>query len=400
MTQRAASGGSSEGTYLGSLDGSPPVRITSTFGKIALLPSGWLLIWNRAPQVLVAQRLDVDKAALTGAPVTLAEGFDGLVSASARGLLAYWTGNAASGQRQLQWRSRIGADLGSIGPPDKTYGRPRISPDGRRVAVDRIRNDGQDIWILEGERTSRLTLDGAGNVNPVWSPDGGEIVFAKALSNAAGLYRKRADGAGKEQLLLKRIGTFAPDALSPDGRYLSFVYIGDSTQMDIGMLPMAEGSKAWTFLGTPFFEGAVDFSPDGKWVAYQSDESGRPEVYVRPFSPPSEDPAAGRSGRWQVSTAGGSYPRWSPNGKELFFLNPALEMMAAPITFTGSAVVPGTAVRLFQTRIGGDGRAVAAPPYDLARDGRFLINALLDTKLTETPPIILIQNWDPDATRR
>jgi hypothetical protein len=154
------------------------------------------------------------------------------------------------------------------------------------------------------------------------------------------------------------------------------------------------------FLKTPFRESYGTFSPDGRWVAYQSNESGRQEIYVRPFVPPGgAGAAAGTAGnQWQVSTAGGISPRWRPDGKELYYLDPAGAMMAAPITVTGATFAPGEPVRLFPTRIFGGGEDIQlGRQYDVAPDGRFLINAVLDA--AAAPPITLLQNWRPDAKK-
>ena len=153
------------------------------------------------------------------------------------------------------------------------------------------------------------------------------------------------------------------------------------------------------FLKTPFREGYGAFSPDGRWVAYESNESGRNEIYVRPFvltAAPGTLPAPA-GGQWQVSTAGGIYPRWRPDGKELYYLNPAGAMMAAPITVTGATLAPGAPMVLFPTRILGGGEDTAqARQYDVAPDGRFLINTELDSV---TAPITLLMNWNPEGKK-
>ena len=157
------------------------------------------------------------------------------------------------------------------------------------------------------------------------------------------------------------------------------------------------------FLKTPYREVYGAFSPDGRWVAYQSDESGRPDIYVRPFVPPMVPPSAAGTatgvvgGQFQVSTAGGTFPAWRPDGKELYYLNPAGEMMAAPIAVTGSTLEPGAPVVLFPTRIFGGGEdSQQGRQYDVASDGRFLINTELDSA---DAPITLLQNWNPEAKR-
>jgi eukaryotic-like serine/threonine-protein kinase len=379
------------GIYLGSLDGTAPIRLRDIGGSFTFLPSGWLLVWDSTQHALVAQRLDVDKAALVGAAVTLANGDYGAVSASATGLVAYWRGAVAAGKRQLQWRARTGGDLGSIGEPDETYATPRVAPDGRRVAVHRGEGGKGDIWLLEGQRASRLTFDAAGNVAPVWSPDGKRITFFSQRTDGAGTYLKSVDGTGEEQLLL--LGA-APTSWSVDGRYLMDGYLGSGV-VALGVIPMTGDRKPRAYPDSKFFEGAGEFSPDGKWVAYISDESGRMEVYISPFVVSAAKGAAAHSGKWQVSTAGGTMPKWSADGKELYFLDPQGDMMAAPIALAGSALTPGTSVKLFHAPIVGGGQNIAAPEYDVARDGRFLINVELESAAPESSPIILIQNWNP-----
>ncbi len=213
-------------------------------GNIAYLPSGWLLIWDGTQRILVAQRLDAGKAALVGAPVTLAEGGSGVVSAAATGLVAYWRSGVESGKRELQWRNRSGSKLGSIGEPDETYFSPRVSPDGRRVAVVRGGSLKQDIWLLEGERASRVTFNAAGSGYPLWSPDGTQIAFASSRLGSAGLYQKPANGAGEEQLLAKLNGFIGPSSWSPDGRNLLYVYLGTGTLLDLGGRPDVGRSQA------------------------------------------------------------------------------------------------------------------------------------------------------------
>ncbi|MEJ0007714.1 MAG: hypothetical protein WDM77_15445 [Steroidobacteraceae bacterium] len=218
-------------------------------------------------------------------------------------------------------------------------------------------------------------------------------------AGGAGLYQKPADGAGEEQPLLTADLFAVPNSWSPDGRNLLYVYLGSS--IDLGVLPMTGNRKPRAFLNSPFIEGNGEFSPDGKWVAYQSNESGQTQVYIRPFIEPGVADAtqAAHSGKWQVSTAGGISPKWSPDGRDLYFLNPGGDMMAAPIAFAGSAVTPGTPAKLFQALAVGGGTNNAGPQFDVARDGRFLINTVLDTTAPEPSPIILIQNWNPEATQ-
>jgi Tol biopolymer transport system component len=228
---------------------------------------------------------------------------------------------------------------------------------------------------------------------------------------------KLASGAGAEERLVTSDQQKTPTSWSADGHFLLYQSIDSQTSIDIWVVPMAlrepqghpEQGRGMVgdrtpsvFLKTRFRETRGEFSPDGRWVAYYSNESGRNEVHVRPFVPPSRDasadrPAAADGGQWQVSTVGGIYPAWRPDGKELYYLNPAGAMMAAPITVTGTTLAPGEPVVLFPTRIVGGGvDTQQGRQYDVARDGRFLINTELESA---SAPITLLQNWQPEAKK-
>ena len=295
--------------------------MTTDAGPFAYLPSGWLL-WGKAG-TLLAQRLDADKAALVGEPEPLAEGA-GEVSVATTGLVAYRS--PASSTRQLVWRNRTGAELGVVGEPDPSYYGPKVSPDGRRVSVSRTAQGAANIWLLDQTHSNRITFNGTGGADlyPDWSPDGTHIAFTSKQGSHFDLYQKFSSGEGEQELLLKTDLTTVPTSWSTDGRYLLYFSINPSTRTDIWVLPMTGERKPIAFLKTKFEEGWGQFSPDGKWVAYKSRESGRYEVFVRPFIEPGADNAtpATSTGQWQVSTAGGIIPMWSANGKELFFVNP------------------------------------------------------------------------------
>ncbi len=397
-------GGSSDagGIYLGDLTGGAATRLTNTQSGPVYLPTGWML-WVR-DGALVAQRLDVGKAALTGAPVTLAVGLpaNGIpVSVSATGLVAYRVG--AVSQSQLTWFDRSGTARGSVGAPDDALYQPRVAPDGRRVVVARGAVQSANLWLLDGARMSRLTFGASADFDPVWSPDGTRILFGSTSSSAFHLYQKLVNGSvGDEQPLLssgqvKIPGV--PTGWSPDGRFLLYRHTDPQTGgADLWVEPMIGAHTPSVFLKTPFDAGDGVFSPDGRWVAYQSNESGRFEIYVRPFHPPGtkDSDAASDAVQWQVSTVGGLYPTWQPNGKEIDYIDPSGAMMAAPITASGTTFAAGTPAKLFQTRILGGGEDVTGGrEYDIAPDGRFLINTVSESA---TAPITLIQNWNPEAT--
>jgi hypothetical protein len=213
------------------------------------------------------------------------------------------------------------------------------------------------------------------------------------------LYQKPSSGAGAEELLVESPQDKTASDWSADGRFILHYSIDPQTAQDLWVMPMDGDRKPWVFLKTSFDERNGQFSPDGRWVAYRSNESGRMEVYIRPFAAPAAsnaaaNPAAGQS---QVSSAGGTFPRWRPDGKELYYIGPSGEMMAAPIKTAGTRLEPGAPVALFPTRIyGGGGDNGQNRQYDVTRDGRFLINTVLD----DAPaPITLLQNWNPELRK-
>jgi Tol biopolymer transport system component len=176
---------------------------------------------------------------------------------------------------------------------------------------------------------------------------------------------------------------------SHDGRFLLYHSYDPQTSWDLWVLPIEGDRKPFVFLKTNFDERRAMFSPDGRWVAYMSNESGRYEVYMRPFS--GNAPAGSTGGQWQVSTSGGINPRWRADGKELYYIAPDGKLIATPITASGTTIQPGTPVALFQTRIYGGGTDVnIGTSYDVSGDGRFLINTVLEDAAS---PITLLQNW-------
>ena len=390
------------GIYLGSLDSAETRRLTAADTAGFYLPSGiagWLL-WVRAG-TLVAQRLDLEGKALTGDPVTLADpvafdaGSAGAVSVSAAGLVAYRAGE--SNRRQLAWFDRSGKALGALGAPDENgLNSPSVSPDGRRVAVNRTVQGNTDIWLLDGTRMSRFTFDAATDRWPIWSPDGSRIAFGSNRKGHRDLYQKPSGGAGAEELLVESPQDKTTSDWSADGRFMLYHSADPQTARDIWVLPMENDRKPWVFLKS-FDERFGQFSPDGRWVAYTSNESGRNEIYIRPFAAPAATgPAANpAAGQWQVSTAGGIFPTWRSDGRELYYIGPNGEMMAAPIAATATTLEPVAPVALFPTRIFGGGVDNGQGwQYDLTPDGRLLINTVLDD---DSSPITLIQNWKPPA---
>ena len=279
----------------------------------------------------------------------------------------------------MLWFNRSGQNVGTFGDiGDSTLFIAELSPDGKRVATMRGPVGSADIWVQEGVRNSRFTFDPADDRYPIWSPDGARVVFASNRNGAYDFYQKAANGSGSEEALLQSADFKRPNSWSPDGRFILY-WVGRNNG-DLMVLPLTGDRKPFPFVSTPFDEQQGAFSPDGKWVAYQSDESGRVEIYVRPFPGP--------GGQSQVSAGGGHAPRWRADGRELYCLSPDLKMMAAKVVPGGAAFRAETPEPLFQTHVN---TATNRQQYDVARDGRFLI--LTDLPDTSTEPIRLLLNW-------
>jgi hypothetical protein len=224
----------------------------------------------------------------------------------------------------------------------------------------------------------------------VWSPDGSRVVFDSNRKAFRDLYMKASNNTGADELLLESSEDKHALDWSRDGRFLLYTSVDPQTpqSLDIWVLPMEGDRKPYPWLKTAFDERRAALSPDGRWVAYESNESGRPEIYVRPFAETASGNAAG--GQVQVSTSGGIAPRWRSDGGELYYIAPDARLMAAPIVASRTAFESASPVALFQTRIveGGINTNTAAQ-YDVSSDGRFLIATVLD----DTTSLTLLQNW-------
>ena len=244
-----------------------------------------------------------------------------------------------------------------------------------------------DIWLLDLTRggLTRFTFDPASDECPIWSPDGTRVAFASNRKSNRNLYIGMFNQPGAEQLLLESSNMLVPQDWSRDGRFLLYYELNPGTVRDLFAVDLASRDhQRLTVASTPFEETLARFSPDGRWVAYQTNATGRFEIVVQPFPGP--------GGRWQVSTGGGVAPRWRADGKELYFIAPDGSMMAAAVTMSDATFDAATPVRLFPTKIADGGLAAIEPQYAVSRDGRFLINQVLD----ETPtPITLILNVKP-----
>ena len=273
-----------------------------------------------------------------------------------------------------------------------SYGPPSLSPDGKRVVFDRADagSGNRDLWIyaLAGGTTNRFTFDPANDYDAVWSADGSRILFSSSRDGAENLYQRASDLTGNEQPLLKSSERKFPQDVSRDGRFL--LYVGaPNGNLALMVLPLAGGpqgeAKPRLFVGAPqFLTGSARFSPDGRFVAYVSSETGKNEIYVRPFSP---DGTAG--GQQMISQGGGTQPLW--RGNEIFYIAPDSKVMAVPVT-TGATFQRGTPVALFTPPIFGGGNVVSNNRWDVTADGKqFLINAVVTE--TASTPITAVLNW-------
>ena len=381
-------GGTRAGTntvFVASLDGKENRLLFDVSSNVAYASGRVLYVRDGT---LVARLFDPARALPTGEAVVVAEkvqsdplSWNGVFSVADNGVLVYATGETPA--NDLTWFDRSGKVLGVVGRRRLRRG-VRISPDGKRVAEVVHSSAKFDIWICDLARggEARFTLDQAGGSAPNWSPDGSRIAFGSSRSGPLDLYVKAASGAGDEELLFHSDNQKILSHWSPDGQYLAFAEKDPKTNWDIWILPLGGDKKPFPFLRTEFVEVFPQFSPDGKWIAYASDATGRSEVYVAPFPGP--------DGRWQISSEGGSSPRWRRDGKEIFYVSPDQKLMAVDVR-TGSSVESGVPVPLFAARF------VYTTSYDVSADGqRFLVNA---EAAEEQSPLTLVTNWTAGLER-
>jgi Tol biopolymer transport system component len=368
--------------FVGSLDEETPKLLVNARSNAAYAAGHLLFVRQKT---LLAQPFDPKTLKLVGEAFPIAEKvqddpgfFNAVFSVSDQGTLAYQESGGTTGLSELVWVDRSGKKIDVLGEPADYY-EPRISPDGRRVAVGI--GDPGDIWIYDVARRirTRLTFAAADDFSSVWSPDGTRVAFSSVRSGAGDLYAKVASGTGADELLSSSKVFKVPNSWSPDGRYLAYFAGAPGWKADLWLLSLPD-RKASPLLQTEFDEVAAAFSPDGRWLAYASNESGRYEIYVQPFPGP--------GGKWQVSTAGGLHPRWRRDGKELFYITSDGKVMAVEVR-AGAAFESGTLQALFATSLK---NALGPPSYDASADGqRFLLSRPIGEE--SSPPITLVQNW-------
>ena len=388
------------GVYLASLDSKDrdkdrKLLLRNDSNAIYAAP-GYLLFVR--DNTLMAQRFNPRSLALEGEAKPVADHvavntdtWRGILTASANGELLYQHG-AASGGSQLVWYDASGKQGEPVLPETAAYSQPALSPDASKLAFMLETNGVADIWVLDLARhtKTRLTFGPQYSNWPVWWPDGKSIVFGYGGSaSGESLYRQNADGTGSKEKLLETPGIIViPFSVSPDGRYIAYMRRDpkSNTSIDIWALPMFPDQsgerKPFPVVATNFSDVYPSFSPDGKWLAYANNETGRFEVYIQPF------PSG--AGRWQVSTAGGARPNWRKDGKELYFVFDG-QIMAVDVSQKDASLQLGTPHALFKaTTVTG-----TSGPYTVSADGKkFVMNTVSPQSITE--PLTLITNWPAD----
>jgi eukaryotic-like serine/threonine-protein kinase len=390
---RSRRGAQEHALYVGTL-GSLEAKLVMKSETMAIFVPDYLLFLR--DQTLMAQPFNARRIETTGPPVPIAEhvvihGGNNrpMFSASDTGVLIYQTG-FLQGTWHLSWFTKDGKPAGTAGDLDRYVG-PALSPDGKRVAVAVTSSQGtSDIWILDLLRNTktRLTFGTSLIFPPVWSPDGKTVFHSSNVKGQAHIYAKSADGSGDEQTVLEsNDAAEIPSSISPDQRYLVYVRVASEGKgvPTIWALPLFGDRKPFPVVQTEFDQGDPAVSPDGKWLAYGSDASGRHEVYITAF------PGAGA--KWQVSTEGGDVPKWRRDGKELFFLDLSDNLLAVDVSTLSNSVRLGAPHVLFHSPFQTVVRA-----YDVTADGKKFLFDSGEVK-EEPQPLTLVQNWTAELKK-
>jgi Tol biopolymer transport system component len=388
-----------QGVYAGSLDSKERKFIVATTAHAVYMEPGQLLFTKG--DVLMAQPFDLRNLKLQGEPRPVADNIErmepvspysgAVFAASSNGVLV-WRRSSQSPNSDLQWVDRSGKKLSGVGDV-ADYSNPALSPDNRRLAIGirDPRTKTRDIWIfdlLRGTRT-RMTFDPADDLDSIWSPDGTRIAFSSNRMGQRDLYQVPADGSGSAELLLGGAGVQKnAEDWSPDGKYLAY---NNQTlapvQVSLYVLPLVNDRKPVPFVSTEFPAQQGQFSPNGRWIAYRSMESGRSEVYVQGFSLDSAQPR----GKWQISTKGGEVPRWRRDGKELFY-HYGNTFFAVDVKTDGASFEVGIPRPLFDAPTVRNYTLGGGVPFVVSSDGqRFLILAPAETEASS--PFQVLVNW-------
>jgi Tol biopolymer transport system component len=374
--------------FVGSLDSKDRREILAV-DTDAVYGAGYLLF--RRNDRLVAAPFDPERLKFRGDPVELVKGIEyfpptskSIFSVGAN-VLAY-TERSEARLSRLAWFDRTGRELSQVGPSGIYLG-PRLSSDGRKLAISLIEQLAvpPDVWVFDTAlgTSVRSTERSGPDLNPVFSPDGARIFFSGSQSSGIwGIFETSTSGTGEPKAVLESPLSAVPTDISSDGRFLLYREFSADTRGDIKVLPLTGERRPFTFLASPFDEDAAMISPDSRWVAYVSEETGRKEVYVATFPQPTR--------RHRISTEGGTQPRWSRDGRELFFITGSRTIMATPFESRSPNLPAGPARRLFDVMMHRQFSSNVPYRYDVAPDGRFLI---VVRSSDELPSLSLVTNW-------
>ena len=374
------------GIYFGSVDSTETHLVVAT-DSAAQYAAGNLLY--HANTALVAQPFDPKTGTLSGTPIPVVNNirhdqgvWRSIFSVSQTGRMVYQAGNAAIAGARLVWLDRTGKELGAVSEREYATLDVSLSPNGKRVALV----TGNGIWTIDLERKTRtrITFGTQTVAQPSWSPDGKTLVFSAALAQGGGnveIRSKAADGSGVEKTLPVPANNYHFPALSPDGKYLTYIWGNGEKMVSLWIVPVAGGAKPVAIVQPPSPESNLNsyrISPDGRWVAYVSDESGQDELYITSFPE--------GKGKWRVSVNGAAYPAWSGNGRELFFKNFNDEFFVCPVTPKHTEMEVGVPQHLFHAN-----NPAVGVSYDVSPDGqRLLVNLAEDET---SAPLEFVSNW-------
>jgi eukaryotic-like serine/threonine-protein kinase len=392
----AAPGTPNLGIYIGEIGSNESKFLLQADSDALYAPPGFLLFLR--DDTLMAQRFDADGQKLEGEALPVAQHVaspelfrQGLFSVSGTGMLVYETAGTSIGG-QMAWFDDNGKQLAEVGEPGAFD--LSLSPDGKQLAYvvqkqTEAKND--DIWMIDLQRgvQTRFTNGPSDNKLAVWSPDGARIAYSSARQSGYKLYVASASGTGVAEPLIESDADEYPSDWSRDGKYIALTFSGWKKQTNNGIwvLPLFGDRKPFPYLPSQFNESDAVFSPDGRWLAYASDQSGSVEVYLSPF------PAGG--GKWQVSRGGGDQPEWNRDGSALYYVAPGGKMMEASIQEKGATVVVGEPRQLFQAARAGT--SLGARSYCVTRDGkRFLV---AKSPHSVPSPLTLVTNWTADLKK-
>ncbi|HKE83393.1 MAG TPA: protein kinase [Vicinamibacterales bacterium] len=381
--------------YVGSIDGEKPKRLFPVSSHVEYVPPGYLVYIQ--DEQLVARRFDPDRMTAEPELTTVLSRFGGTdggmrghFTLSDNGVLAYLAEPATPSVR-FRWVDRTGRDE-DAGFPAGDYTTFRVAPDGRRVVVDNRTEHSiaRDVWVLDPSAPPRrVTFGGSDDWQPFWSADGLKLAWMSYRNGTGDLFAKELDGAAPEAAVFKpsefQDDQRVPGDWAPDGRSIAYWTDRSDTRGDVWVQSL-DGSKPIAIAATSFNEMRPRFAPDGRFVAYESDELGQNEIFIQPVPP--------TGGKWQISISGGSGPSWRHDGRELYYVNSSGDLVAVPITTSDRTLSVGSPVRLFS----GLGFVTAVRQYDPAPDGsRFLVRRVSDPP---AQPIMVVLDWTARLVRK